>query len=71
MYIILINNTYLTSFESIKKTKQMKRLFICESEFEAFTALHPEYNHFEEVKNKYEELVGYNVSVINENDNED
>lgn len=79
MYIVLINNTYLTSFESIKKTinnnnlkkKQMKRLFICESEFVAFTALHPEYNHFEEVKDKYEELVGYYVSVINENDNED
>lgn len=49
----------------------MKTLFICESEFVAFTTLHPEYNHFEEVKDKYEELVGYNVSVINENDNED
>ena len=49
----------------------MKTLFICESEFVAFTALHPEYNHFEEVKNQYEELVGYYVSVINENDNED
>lgn len=49
----------------------MKKLFICESEFEAFTALHPEYNHFEEVKNQYEELVGYYVSVVNENDNED
>lgn len=49
----------------------MKTLFICESEFAAFTALHPEYNHFEEVKDKYDELVGYNVSVVDENDNED
>lgn len=49
----------------------MKRLFICESEFVAFTTLHPEYNHFEEVKNKYEELVGYNAFIVDENDNED
>lgn len=48
----------------------MKKLFICESEFVVFITFHPEYNHFEKVKNKYEELVGYNVSVINENDNE-
>ena len=49
----------------------MKKLFICASELAAFTTLHPEYNHFEEVKNKYEELVGYDVSVVNKNDNED
>ena len=49
----------------------MKKLFICESEFVAFTTLHPEYNHFEEVKDKYGELAGYNASVVNENNNED
>ena len=49
----------------------MKRLFICESEFVAFTTLHPEYNHFEEVKDKYGELAGYNASIVNENNNED
>lgn len=49
----------------------MKKLFVSASELVAFITFHPEYNHFEKVKNKYDELVGYNVSVVNENDNED
>lgn len=49
----------------------MEELFVCASELETFKARHPEYNHFEEVKNKYEELAGYNVSVVDENNNKD
>lgn len=48
----------------------MKKLFVCASELATFKARHPEYNHFEEVKNKYGELAGYNASVVNENDTE-
>lgn len=48
----------------------MEKLFICASELSMFKAHHPEYNHFEEVKDKYGELAGYNVSVVNENDTE-
>lgn len=46
----------------------MVELFVCTSEFVSFITSHPEYNHFEEVKNKYGELVGYDVSVVEEND---
>lgn len=49
----------------------MEVLFVCTSELAAFKARHPEYNHFEEVKNKYLELAGYNASVVDENYNED
>ena len=49
----------------------MEILFVCASELVAFKERHPEYNHFEEVKDKYEELAGYNASVVDENNNED
>lgn len=48
----------------------MEKLFVCTSELAAFKERHPEYNHFEEVKNKYGELAGYNASIVNENDTE-
>lgn len=41
----------------------MKTLFILVSELSVFTARHPEYTHFEEVKDKTGELVGYNASI--------
>lgn len=41
----------------------MKKLFILVSEVSVFTARHPEYTHFEEVKDKTGELVGYNASI--------
>lgn len=37
----------------------MKTLFILASEVSVFTARHPEYTNFEEVKDKTGELVGY------------
>lgn len=49
----------------------MKELFVCASELAAFKERNPEYNHFEEVKDKYGELSGYNASVVEENDKED
>ena len=49
----------------------MEELFICASELATFKARYPEYNHFEEVKDKYGELAGYNALVIDENNNED
>lgn len=41
----------------------MKTLFILVSEVSVFTARHPEYTHFEEVRDKTGELVGYNASI--------
>ena len=49
----------------------MEILFVCASELVTFKARHPEYNHFEEVKDKYGELAGYNALVVDENNNED
>lgn len=48
----------------------MEELFICASELSVFKARHPEYNNFEEVKDQFGEVVGYNASVVNENDTE-
>lgn len=48
----------------------MEELFICASELATFKVRHPEYNNFEEVKDKFGEVVGYNASVVDENDNE-
>ena len=47
----------------------MEKLFVFESELSTFKARHPEYNYFEEQKDKFGELVGYNASVIKENNN--
>lgn len=47
----------------------MEELFVCESELLTFKARHPEYNHFEEQKDKFGELVGYSASVVKENNN--
>lgn len=44
----------------------METLFILLSEVEAFQQLHPEYNNFEEVYDKENNLVGYNASIIEE-----
>ena len=41
----------------------MKTLFVLVSELSVLTACHPEYTHFEEVKDKTREVVGYNASV--------
>ena len=41
----------------------MKTLFVLVSELPVFTARHPEYTHFEEVKDKTGEVVGYNAFV--------
>ena len=49
----------------------MEILFVCASERATFKARHPEYNHFEEVKDKYGELAGYNASVVDEENNKD
>ena len=49
----------------------MEILFVCASELATFNARHPEYNHFEEVKDKYGELAGYNASVVDEENNKD
>ena len=46
----------------------MAELFVCASELAAFKERNPEYNHFEEVKDKYGELAGYNASVVEENE---
>ena len=43
-----------------------EELFIMPSELSMFKARHPEYNHFEEVKNKYGEVAGYNCSIVEE-----
>lgn len=43
-----------------------EELFIMSSELSTFKARHPEYNHFEEVKNKYGEVAGYNCSIVKE-----
>lgn len=42
----------------------METLFILLSEVEAFKHRHPEYNNFEEVYDKENNLVGYNASII-------
>lgn len=49
----------------------MKKLFVCASELETFKASHPEYNNFEEVKDKFGEVVGYNASIVDEENNKD
>ena len=49
----------------------MEKLFVCESELKAFKVRHPEYNYFEEQKDKFGTLVGYNASVVEENNNKD
>ena len=41
----------------------MKTLFILVSEVSVFTSRHPEYTHFEEVRDKTGEVVGYNASI--------
>lgn len=41
----------------------MKTLFILASEVSVFTVRHPEYTHFEKVKDKTGELVGYNAFI--------
>lgn len=46
----------------------MEELFVLASELVAFKARHPEYNNFEEVRDKYGELAGYNASVVEENE---
>ena len=46
--------------------KMKEELFIIPFELSTFKALHPEYNHFEEVKNKYGEVAGYNCSIVKE-----
>lgn len=43
-----------------------EELFIMPSELSAFKARHPEYNHFEEVKDKYGNVAGYNCSIVEE-----
>ena len=47
----------------------MEKLFVCESELSTFKTRHPEYNHFEEQKDDFGELIGYNASVVEENNN--
>ena len=47
----------------------MEKLFVFESELSAFKVRHPEYNHFEEQKDDFGELIGYNALVIEENNN--
>lgn len=41
----------------------MKTLFVLVSEVSVFTSRHPEYTHFERVKDKTGEVVGYNASI--------
>lgn len=41
----------------------MKPLFILASEVSVFTARHPEYTHFERVKDTTGELIGYNAFI--------
>lgn len=41
----------------------MKTLFILTSEVTVFTTRHPEYTHFERVKDNTGELVGYYASI--------
>lgn len=41
----------------------MKPLFILVGEVKVFTFRHPEYTHFERVKDKTGEIIGYNVSI--------
>lgn len=43
-----------------------EELFIMPSELSTFKARHPEYNHFEEVKDKYGKVAGYNCSIVEE-----
>ena len=45
----------------------MENLFVFESELSIFKARHPEYNHFEEQRDNFRELIGYNASVAKEN----
>ena len=48
------------------KTIQTKTLFVCASEIATFRARNPEYNYFEEQKDKFGEVVGYKVFVVEE-----
>lgn len=43
-----------------------EELFIMPSELSTFKDRHPEYNHFEEVKDKYGDVAGYNCSIVEE-----
>ena len=45
-----------------------EKLFICTSELEIFKTLHPEYNEYKEVYNKYGELAGYVALVVKDED---
>lgn len=45
----------------------MKPLFILASEASVFVARHPEYTHFERVKDNTGELVGYNAFIPKRN----
>ena len=47
----------------------MEKLFVCASELSTFKARHPEYNCFEEQRDSFGELIGYNVFVAKENNN--
>ena len=49
----------------------MEELFICASELSVFKARHPEYNNFEEVKDELGEVVGYNASIVDKENNKD
>lgn len=45
-----------------------EELFICASELEAFKVRHPEYNEYEELYNKYDELAGYVARIVKDKD---
>ena len=49
--------------------KNTTKLFVFESELQIFKVRHPEYNHFEEQKDDFEELIDYNALVVEENNN--
>lgn len=42
----------------------MEEIFILKDELSQFQFKHPEYNHFEKVKDNYNEVIGYNASII-------
>lgn len=45
----------------------MEEIFILKDELSNFQFKHPEYNHFEKVKNILNEFIGYNASIIKKN----
>lgn len=47
----------------------MENLFVCESELSTFKARHPEYNYFEEQRDSFGEVIGYNAFVAKKNNN--